>query len=110
MLPVAGGARYLDVDGGQVLGAIDSPTVILTTTDLAPGDTVLLYTDGLTEARTDPDPDGRYEEERLLALAAGLGPVSASAAITAVTRLLAELGDGVEDDVALLALRAAVGG
>lgn len=106
VLLAAGGARYLDVAGGQLLGAIDSPAVAVTTIALDPGDTVLLYTDGLTEARTGLGPDDRYEEERLLAFADGLGPVTASAAITAVTRLLADLGDGVEDDVALLALRA----
>lgn len=106
VLSDAGGARYLDVAGGQLLGAVDSPAVAVTETDLAPGDTLLLYTDGLTEARTGPGPDDRYEEERLLALADGLGPVSAAAAVTTVARLLADLGDGVEDDVALLALRA----
>jgi sigma-B regulation protein RsbU (phosphoserine phosphatase) len=67
---------------------------------------MLLCTDGLTEARTPTNRDDRYDEERLLAFADDLGRASASIAIAAVARLLADLGDGVEDDVAVLALRA----
>ena len=106
LLPAAGGARYLDVGGGQLLGALDSPAIAVTTVDLGPGDSVLLHTDGLTEARTRTGRDDRYEEERLLAFAADLDRVSAATVVAAVTRLLAVLGDGVEDDVALLALQA----
>jgi sigma-B regulation protein RsbU (phosphoserine phosphatase) len=38
---------------------------------LAAGDTLLLYTDGLTEARTETT-DGRFEEEALLAFTTAL--------------------------------------
>lgn len=70
---------------------------------LGPGDTLMLYTDGLTEARTD-DVGGRYGEEALLDFADGLAPVGAEAAVAAVARLLDGFGTGLDDDTALLAL------
>ena len=68
-----------------------------------PGDTLLLYTDGLTEARTETA-DGRFEEEALLAFTAAIAPTTAPAAVAALTTLLTELGPGLEDDVAVLAI------
>jgi sigma-B regulation protein RsbU (phosphoserine phosphatase) len=68
---------------------------------LEAGDAVLLYTDGLTEARTHGR--ARYSEEQLRADLTGLAPATAPAVIEAVTDLLAGFGDGVEDDTALLA-------
>ena len=35
---------------GTLLGVIEDPRIADTTIDLEPGDTLLLYTDGLTEA------------------------------------------------------------
>ncbi|HET6505911.1 MAG TPA: SpoIIE family protein phosphatase, partial [Baekduia sp.] len=61
---------------------------------------LLLYTDGLTEARTDAV-GGRYGDGALQAFAASLAPATAASAVTA---LLDELGGGVQDDTALLAL------
>ena len=36
--------------GGTLIGLVDDPSLTETTTELAPGDAVLLYTDGVTEA------------------------------------------------------------
>jgi sigma-B regulation protein RsbU (phosphoserine phosphatase) len=69
---------------------------------LRPGETLLLYTDGLTEARTKAGP--RYSEEALHAFARSLAPADAHSAISALTGLLEGFGDGLEDDTALLAL------
>jgi sigma-B regulation protein RsbU (phosphoserine phosphatase) len=98
-----GTACYLDIPGGPIVGFFDDAAFEAATIRLAPGDTLLLYTDGLTEARTDAV-GGRYGDGALQALAASLAPASAASAVTAVTALLGELGDGVQDDVALLAL------
>ncbi|RBY96906.1 histidine kinase [Blastococcus sp. TF02-8] len=65
------------------------------------GSTLVLFTDGLFERRGLPLDDGRAQVRALLASSAGL-------TLTELCdRLLAEmLGDGVEDDVAVLAVRA----
>jgi len=63
--------------------------------------TLLLFTDGLFERRGVPLDDGRAQVREILRRSAGL-PLE-----TLCDRLLAEmLGEGVEDDVAVLAVRA----
>jgi sigma-B regulation protein RsbU (phosphoserine phosphatase) len=98
-----GTARYLPLPGGPLVGVFDNPVFEATTIRLGPGDTLLLYTDGLTEARTDAT-GGRYGDEALRALAASLAPATAASAVAAITAVLDELGSGVQDDTALLAL------
>ncbi len=83
----------------------DDAEFVTGTIRLGPGDTLLLFTDGLTEART-PDGvgTGRYGDQALSALAAKLAPATPDAAITAIIALLDGLGTQVEDDTAVLAL------
>jgi phosphoserine phosphatase RsbU/P len=88
---------------GQLIGAWDDARFTATTIRLDPGDALLLYTDGLTEARTD-SAGGRYGDGALRALARNLAPTTAAAAVAAVTALLESLGDGLDDDAAILAL------
>jgi phosphoserine phosphatase RsbU/P len=102
LLAADGTARYLPTPGGQVVGLIPNIDVATTTFRMSPGDTLLLYTDGLTEAHT-VSPD-RYGEEALLEFAASLAPTSAPAVVRAVTALLDGFGEGVDDDAAVLAL------
>ncbi|KIF73394.1 hypothetical protein QR77_04255 [Streptomyces sp. 150FB] len=66
---------------------------------LFPGDTLLLHTDGLTEARTGPERE-LYGEDALRAFTATQRPAGPQALITALTDLIAGFGD----DTALLAL------
>ena len=83
--------------------------VVFTTTTirLKPGDTLLLFTDGLTEARApSTDPFGRYGDEALRAFVGDLAPSAAAATVTAIIALLESLGDGRQDDTAVLALGA----
>lgn len=69
---------------------------------LRTGDTLLLYSDGLTEARTYDRV--RYDEEELRDFADTLDTSNATDTVAAVTQLLDSFGDGGEDDTALLAL------
>ena len=75
------------------------------TVPLAPGDLVVLYTDGVTEAH---GPDGLFGEERLKAtLAANAGQPAAHVAAE-VARAVADYRDGGgEDDMAVLVIRVA---
>ncbi len=93
----------LPLSEGLALGCLPGFVYGEARLQLAPGDLLLLYTDGLTEARA---ADGRFLE--LDGLAALLPPADASANATvttlydAVTKFAANVR---RDDVALLALR-----
>ncbi|HSA51915.1 MAG TPA: SpoIIE family protein phosphatase [Yinghuangia sp.] len=89
--------------GGQLIGVLPDVQIATVTVHLEPGDTLLLYTDGLTEAYT-ADGSGRYGDDALLAFARSLAPATASHAVAAIRELLDTFGGGVEDDTAVLAV------
>jgi phosphoserine phosphatase RsbU/P len=109
-----GTADYLPMPLGPLIGAWADVVFTTTTIRLNPADTLLLFTDGLTEARapatearaSTTDPSGRYGDEALRAFASELAPTTATAAVTAIIALLDSLGDGRQDDTAVLALGA----
>ncbi|WP_436535776.1 PP2C family protein-serine/threonine phosphatase [Actinoplanes sp. HUAS TT8] len=96
-----GSAAYHTTDGGTLVGILAEPRLAARTISLAMGDTLVLYSDGLTEARTRTG--GRYGDEALLEFAQGLGPTSAPAVVEALAGLLA-MFTVVDDDIALIAL------
>ncbi|MFJ6710709.1 PP2C family protein-serine/threonine phosphatase [Streptomyces sp. NPDC091265] len=98
-----GTAQYLPTPGGMLIGVLPEAQFAAARTQLMPGDTLLLYTDGLTEARTGPRRE-LYGDDALRAFAAAQPPAGPQALITALTGLLAGFGDGLDDDTALLAL------
>jgi phosphoserine phosphatase RsbU/P len=98
-----GTASYPPIQGGPFIGVFDGAAFTATAMRLGPGDTLLLYTDGLTEARTGPGRD-RYGDQALRAFAASIAPATASAAVSAIIGLLDGFGDGLDDDIAVLAL------
>jgi sigma-B regulation protein RsbU (phosphoserine phosphatase) len=98
-----GTAHYLPTPGGMLVGVLPDAQFTAARTRLLPGDTLLLYTDGLTEARTGPDRE-LYGEEALLAFTADQAPAGPQALVTALSGLLTGFGDGLDDDTALLAL------
>nr|WP_254667808.1 SpoIIE family protein phosphatase [Streptomyces griseus] len=98
-----GSADFLPTPGGQLVGVLRDADFTGTVVHLGLGDTLLLYTDGLPEAHTATG-DGRYGDEALLEFTRALAPTSAPAAIEALTALLDSLGQGLDDDTALLAL------
>ncbi|MEV0383200.1 SpoIIE family protein phosphatase [Nonomuraea sp. NPDC050643] len=117
LLYADGRAGYLPTTGGTLIGLLAEAPSTTVETRLRPGDTLLLYTDGLIEARTDdspetpddapddaPDDDGRYGEHALRIFAAHLAPATPGGVIAAMAALLDDLGEGLDDDTALLAL------
>jgi sigma-B regulation protein RsbU (phosphoserine phosphatase) len=100
-----GSAGFLHTPGGQLIGVLPDAQIATTTVRLGAGDTLLLYTDGLTEARTaSGGDDGRYGDDALLDFARALAPGTASGAVAAVRALLDSFGTGLDDDAAVLAV------
>ncbi|MGW5401384.1 PP2C family protein-serine/threonine phosphatase [Streptomyces sp. NPDC003952] len=89
--------------GGMLIGALAEARFASHTFHLAPGEGLLLYTDGLTEART---LGGKMIGEAGLTrfLTARTAPVSAAAIVEDTVALLDATPNGAGDDVALLAL------
>ncbi|MFE7767776.1 PP2C family protein-serine/threonine phosphatase [Streptomyces sp. NPDC057438] len=104
VLRADGTADFLSTPGGLLVGVVPSAPFVGATTVLAPGDTLLLYTDGITEARTGEDRTTLFGDEGLLAFAADRAGQPPGAVVQALTDLLHGFGDGLDDDTALLAL------
>ncbi|WP_407554971.1 SpoIIE family protein phosphatase [Streptomyces sp. Pv4-95] len=98
-----GSADYLPTPGGLLVGALPQARFTTASTRLAPGDTLLLYTDGLTEARTGAG-TARFGDEALHSFANELAPAVPEAATAAIATLLESFGGGLDDDAAVLAL------
>ncbi|MER6912784.1 SpoIIE family protein phosphatase [Streptomyces sp. NPDC000594] len=103
VLRADGGAEYLRTPGGMLVGILPEARFVTAEVTLEPGDTLLLYTDGLTEARTGPE-RRLYGEEALHAFATARAPAPPATLIAALTGLLDSFGTGLDDDTALLAL------
>ncbi|MGK5447870.1 GAF domain-containing SpoIIE family protein phosphatase [Streptomyces radiopugnans] len=97
-----GTVESVSTTGGQLIGILPDSRFVQATTRLLPGETLPLYTDGLTEARA---PDcamlGENGLARRLVTAA---PQGVGELLRAVGELLTDPGTGVSDDTALLAL------
>jgi anti-sigma regulatory factor (Ser/Thr protein kinase)/putative methionine-R-sulfoxide reductase with GAF domain len=92
-------ASLLGIQAAPPLGTVPFAAYHEVEATLAPGDTILLYTDGLVERRREPLTNGL---ERLRALAAVA--VTADQLCQRITEQLVP-PDGGDDDIALLALR-----
>ena len=105
LIPASGQPRFVFPSSGMFLGSFPDRTYQSETLDLAPGDALVLYTDGVTEAE---NPTGeQYESERLLQCCSG---GAGQRAEQTVTRLLAEVhafaaGAPQSDDITILAVR-----
>ena len=104
-------ALVLRVDGtvetvtaeGVALALLDDTEYTATVFELAPGDTMLLYTDGVTEAR---GADGMFGEQRLVSVLSGLAGLKATAVTDQIAiAVTSHLDDHQRDDIALVALR-----
>jgi sigma-B regulation protein RsbU (phosphoserine phosphatase) len=103
LVVAGGGAQFLDTKPGCVLGALDTAVYVDATTALMPGDTLVLYTDGVTEAMNAGDE--LYGEERLQQLLR----TRADSPRTLIDGVIADVkqhsGEAIQsDDITLLAV------
>ncbi|MEU7057978.1 GAF domain-containing SpoIIE family protein phosphatase [Streptomyces sp. NPDC046197] len=92
---------------GRLVGAMPSVRARTAETVLAPGETCLLYTDGITEARGGPLGGELFGELRLTQALSECGGLPAEAVVERVQMLAAEwLGSGRHDDMAAVAISA----
>ncbi|MFH8798229.1 PP2C family protein-serine/threonine phosphatase [Streptomyces sp. NPDC017936] len=92
---------------GTLVGALPSVEAHTAHTVLAPGETCLLYTDGITEARGGPLGDAFFGERRLKRALAECVGMPAEAVVERVQMLAAQwIGAGRHDDMATVAISA----
>ncbi|MET8123284.1 PP2C family protein-serine/threonine phosphatase [Micromonospora sp. NPDC005291] len=93
---------------GMLIGVVPDPRVGEVTVQLAAGETCLLYSDGVTEARGGRRGDEQFGTERLVTALTGCQRVPAPALAERVEQITCDwLAHGDHDDIAVLALRAA---
>lgn len=100
-----GALRIIEKPKGLIAGVLEQAGYEIGRCILAPGDTLLLYTDGVTETRNRDG--GFYSSERLRRLLQSTLATSAEAVIEATFADLERFADGSmqRDDITLLALR-----
>jgi sigma-B regulation protein RsbU (phosphoserine phosphatase) len=92
--------------GGAVLGVFSEWSYEQAEVALKPGDRLLLFTDGITEAENSSEEE--FGEERLVKLAAALREQDAAAMKDRVLQIVAEFTGGIFQDDATLMVIAAV--
>ncbi|RNL73705.1 PP2C family protein-serine/threonine phosphatase [Streptomyces sp. I6] len=95
---------------GTLVGALPEVNARTAEVELRPGETCLLYTDGITEARGGPLGDVMFGEDRLRAALAECAGMPAEAVVERLQMLASEwVGDGPHDDIAVVAITAPYG-
>jgi serine phosphatase RsbU (regulator of sigma subunit) len=107
-LIIRDGGRVEEADTrGTLIGALPEIQTQSYETSLAPGETCVLYTDGVTEARGGPMGDYLFGEERLAAALAECAGMPAAAVVERVMMLATQwIGHQVHDDIAVVAITA----
>ncbi|WP_406044323.1 serine/threonine-protein phosphatase [Micromonospora sp. NBC_00898] len=92
---------------GMLIGVVPDPRIGEVTVRLEPGETCLLYSDGVTEARGGRRGDEQFGAERLLTAISGCHRMPAPALAERIEQVTCDwLAQGDHDDIAVLALRA----
>ncbi|MGY0489079.1 SpoIIE family protein phosphatase [Streptomyces sp. WG-D5] len=92
---------------GTLVGVLPEVSVTTDTVVLEPGETCLLYSDGITEAHGGPLGDDMFGDERLRGVLAECAGLPAEAVTEHVHMVASQwVGDGPHDDMALLAITA----
>ncbi|MFF0076486.1 PP2C family protein-serine/threonine phosphatase [Streptomyces sp. NPDC005494] len=107
-LVVRNDGRVDEIDTrGTLVGALPHIEARTVETHLEPGETCLLYTDGVTEARGGPLGDELFGEERLMRVMSECAGMPGQAVVERVQMLASQwLQDGRHDDMALVAITA----
>jgi serine phosphatase RsbU (regulator of sigma subunit) len=107
-LIVRDGGRVEQADTcGTLIGALPNIEAQSFETYLAPGETCVLYTDGVTEARGGPLGDYMFGEQRLAAALAECSGMAAETVVERVMMLATQwIGQQVHDDIAVVAITA----
>ncbi|MFB7545277.1 SpoIIE family protein phosphatase [Streptomyces zaomyceticus] len=93
--------------GGTLVGALPEVTSRSATVHLSPGETCLLYTDGITEARGGPLDASMFGEDRLRATLAECVGLPAEAIVERLQMVAGDwVGRGPHDDMAVVAITA----
>ena len=87
---------------GSLLGLEETTAITDVTDTLGPGDALVLYTDGVIEARRDHD---LFGEERLRAALAGAAGSSAEEIAAAIHKATIDFAGTTDDDLAILVVR-----
>jgi serine phosphatase RsbU (regulator of sigma subunit) len=92
---------------GSLIGVLPRIRARTVTVELAPGETCLLYTDGVTEARGGPLGDGMFGERRLRDALAECAAMPAEAVVERIQMLAGQwVGGRSHDDMAVVAITA----
>ncbi|GAA0344141.1 SpoIIE family protein phosphatase [Actinoallomurus spadix] len=86
---------------GPIIGCLDGAMFDNVHVELAAGDTLLLYTDGLIDAHRD---GARFGEDGLRAFLAGCAGMAAPALMERLRGLIATFDEPADDDIAMVAL------
>jgi len=98
-------ARFLDIEGGPLIGLLPVADCPNNTVTLAPGDAIVISTDGVSEARNVDD--DFFTEERLLETVTGRHGQSAAETTAHVMAAVSQFALGAEqsDDITIMTLR-----
>lgn len=101
------GAEQL-AEGGPVLGIIDADVFAAGECQLVSGDTVIVYSDGVTEAMNASEE--MFEDERLIEAVAGAANRSAPDLMTSIVKAVDDFAEKQEqaDDISVLVVRRCV--
>ena len=89
---------------GTLIGLVPDPDIVDDAVDLDPGESLILYTDGVSEARSDED--GLFGEERLIDLLRSCADQGASSIAEQIEQRVLEFQDHANrDDLAVLVMR-----
>jgi serine phosphatase RsbU (regulator of sigma subunit) len=91
---------------GTLMGATEDPLLFDQEVGLEPGDKLVLYTDGVTEARVE---DGMLGLERLAALLGSCARLGAAATAERIEQAVLDGPGEPRDDIAVLVLQALLG-
>jgi sigma-B regulation protein RsbU (phosphoserine phosphatase) len=100
-----GRAAYLVLESGMALGLSSDAEYTVNSLVLNPGDTIVMYTDGVTEAF---NPDGEmFEEDRLMHTVMSLEAFPVKDMVEGIISTVSSFSDGISqsDDITILAVR-----